>query len=93
MYTYSVLTGVDASPLMTWGSIEGTPMRIESESSGPSFKIPKIPSREKIALKLADEVAKTSRERRKVSSGLTRYIVIQPASGCKLTTTSINCGG
>ncbi len=61
--------GVDSSPLMTWGSIEGTPVRLDSDSiPGPSFKMPKIPTRERIALKLADQVAKTSRERRKHSS-------------------------
>lgn len=71
--------GVDASPLMTWGSVEGTPVRIDSDSinpisGGPSFKIPKIPAREKIALKLADQVAKTSRERRKISSAVVRLV-------------------
>lgn len=58
--------GVDASPLMTWGSIEGTPVKIDS-TPGPSFKMPKIPVREKIGLKLADQVAKASRERKKTS--------------------------
>lgn len=61
---------------MTWGTIEGTPVRIDSDSivGGPTFKIPKIPSREKIALKLADQVAKTSREKRKVSPVITRFV-------------------
>lgn len=58
---------------MTWGSIEGTPIRIDSDSrpftpSGPSFKMPKIPTREKVALRLADQVAKATRERKKAMS-------------------------
>jgi hypothetical protein len=55
---------------MTWGSIEGSPMKIDSDCavSGPSFKMPKIPAREKVALKLADEVAKASRDRKKISA-------------------------
>lgn len=64
--------GVDASPLMTWGSIEGTPMRIESDSrpfsSGPSFKMPKIPAREQVALRLADQLAKATREHKTTSA-------------------------
>ena len=80
-FQYQHYTGVDASPLMTWGSIEGTPVRIDSDSipliaGGPSFKMPKVPTREKIALKLADQVAKTSRERRKKSSAASRFVSI-----------------
>ena len=56
---------------MTWGSIEGTPVKIDS-TPGPSFKMPKIPVREKIGLKLADQVAKASRERKKASSVVAR---------------------
>ena len=44
-------SGVDASPLMTWGTIEGTPFQLETDvipSAGPSFKMPKIPKREEI---------------------------------------------
>lgn len=55
---------------MTWGSIEGTPLRLDSDvfpssAGGPSFKMPKIPTREKLALKLADQVAQASREKKK----------------------------
>ncbi len=60
---------------MTWGSIEGTPLRLESEPSatpGPSFKMPKIPAREKVAMKLADKVAKASRKRKMASSVTSR---------------------
>jgi len=55
---------------MTWGSIEGTPQRLDSDltpSSGPAFKLPKECAREKVALKLADQVAKANRARKKAS--------------------------
>ena len=55
---------------MTWGSIDGTPVKIDSDCAipGPSFKMPKIPVREKVAQKLADQVAKASRDRKKISA-------------------------
>ena len=46
--TPSPAPGVDESPLMTWGEIEGTPFQLESNetplvpSSGPSFKVSMI---------------------------------------------------
>ena len=70
--------GVDASPLMTWGSIEGTPLRLDSDSTpapGPSFKLPKVSSREQVALRLTDHVAKANRARKKASMGA-RYICV-----------------
>ena len=42
-------------------------MKIDSDS-GPSFKMPKIPTRERVAQKLADQVAKASRDRKKISN-------------------------
>lgn len=66
---------MDASPLMTWGSVEGTPQRLDTEvvpPPGPSFKMPKIPAREKMAIKLADEVAKASRQRKKIVAATAR---------------------
>ncbi len=53
---------------MTWGTIEGTPQRLDSDlttTPGPAFKLPKESVREKVALKLADEVVKASRTRKK----------------------------
>ena len=43
--TPSPAPGVDESPLMTWGEIEGTPFQLESNetplvpSNGPTFKV------------------------------------------------------
>lgn len=68
-----IFAGCDASPLMTWGSIEGTPTRIDTDcrpytASGPSFKMPKISTRERIASRLVDQAIKRSRERKKTAS-------------------------
>ena len=69
--------GVDASPLMTWGNIEGTPVKIESNINppvGPSFKMPKVLPREKAALKLADQVAKANKDRKKITMMAARFV-------------------
>ena len=65
--TPSPAPGVDASPLMTWGAIEGTPQHIAAtpSHSGPKFKIHDIQKREQIAISLADKVGKRHREERK----------------------------
>lgn len=60
--------GVDASPLMTWGEIEGTPFHLESDiiaTPGPTFKMPKAPKRDELAHKLADKVTKRQRDKKK----------------------------
>lgn len=65
------LTGVDASPLMTWGSIEGTPFRLDGEDTplnatpGPSFKMPEPKKRETIGHALAERVSRRQREKRR----------------------------
>ncbi|RWS25680.1 protein DGCR14-like protein [Leptotrombidium deliense] len=60
------------SPLMTWGTIEGTPCRLDdtpmrsSMTPGtPQFKIPETPTREKIALSLTDKISKKKQDRKK----------------------------
>ena len=56
---------------MTWGSIEGTPVHLETDvvpGPGPTFKMPDIPRREKLAHRLADKATKTTRERRKAAA-------------------------
>lgn len=68
--TPKIHPGVDASPLMTWGSIEGTPFHLETDVTpmpGPTFKLPKIPRREEIAFKLAEKANKANRERKKAA--------------------------
>lgn len=72
--TPSPAPGADESPFITWGEIEGTPLRLEPEDTpidiggsgdGPQFKIPKPPSRDVKAHSLSREAARKLRERSK----------------------------
>ncbi|KAI4897897.1 hypothetical protein NFI96_023108 [Prochilodus magdalenae] len=63
--------GVSESPLMTWGEIESTPFRLDGSetpiierSHGPSFKIPEPGRRERLGLKMANEVAAKNRAKK-----------------------------
>ena len=64
-------TGVDASPLMTWGSIEGTPFRLDGgdtpvqASPGPAFKMPAPKKRDELARSLVEKVSKKHREKKR----------------------------
>lgn len=69
--------GVTDTPIMTWGEIEGTPFRLDGSDTplpqnpnGQQFKIPSLSAREKIALSLADKVAKKHRKINKINSDL-----------------------
>eukprot|EP01103_Thecamoeba_quadrilineata_P010442 TRINITY_DN2257_c0_g1_i1.p1 TRINITY_DN2257_c0_g1~~TRINITY_DN2257_c0_g1_i1.p1 ORF type:complete len:544 (+),score=133.11 TRINITY_DN2257_c0_g1_i1:190-1632(+) len=49
----------DGSPITTWGRLDGTPQKLMedallSASSGPQFKVPDTPRREKVALTLTE---------------------------------------
>ena len=54
---------------MTWGELEGTPLRIDatpsSSSQGPTFVIPEPPRREQIAHSLAEKASRQHREKRR----------------------------
>ncbi|VDK80596.1 unnamed protein product [Litomosoides sigmodontis] len=70
--TPSPAPGVEESPFMTWGEIEGTPFRLDASdmavpTSAPAFKIPEIPIREKIAQSITETVAKRYHDKRKVA--------------------------
>lgn len=49
----SPIPGVDASPLMTWGEVEGTPFQLDGSQTpllkkhtpGPTYRMPKLPNR------------------------------------------------
>ncbi|MCI4388434.1 hypothetical protein PGIGA_G00085960 [Pangasianodon gigas] len=63
--------GVCESPLMTWGEIEDTPFRLDGSdtplierSHGPAFKIPEPGRRERLGLKMANEVAAKNRAKK-----------------------------
>lgn len=73
--TPSPAPGVDESPFITWGEIEGTPLRLETEDTpidiggngdGPHFKIPSAPSRDVKAHELSREASRKLRERSKM---------------------------
>ncbi|KAK4363189.1 hypothetical protein RND71_018430 [Anisodus tanguticus] len=73
--TPSPAPGVDESPFITWGEIEGTPLRLEQEDTpidiggngeGPQYKIPMPPSRYVKAHSLSREAARKLRERSKM---------------------------
>lgn len=63
---------------MTWGEIEGTPFRLDGgdtpflDTPGPSFKIPDLPKREKLALELAEKVSQKHRELKKKAMQVAR---------------------
>ncbi|KAJ8899165.1 hypothetical protein K2173_011952 [Erythroxylum novogranatense] len=70
--TPSPAPGVDQSPFITWGEIEGTPLRLDPEDTpidiggsgdGPHFKIPNPPARDVKAHSLSREAARKLRER------------------------------
>eukprot|EP00741_Cyanophora_paradoxa_P004252 tig00000789_g4128.t1 len=67
--TPDIRPGVDASPLMTWGNIESTPLLLDpSETpfhslSGPSFKFPEKLSREVAAEQMHEEVSRKAKQK------------------------------
>ncbi|KAG0498194.1 hypothetical protein HPP92_002885 [Vanilla planifolia] len=73
--TPSPAPGVDESPFMTWGDIEGTPLRLDLEdtpvgnggsSDGPHFSIPLPPSRDVKAHSLSRDAARRLRQTSKI---------------------------
>lgn len=71
--TPSPAPGADESPFMTWGEIEGTPLRLDLDdgtlgtpgsADGPQFKIPLPPARDVKAHLLSREAARKIKERR-----------------------------
>ncbi|CAN0927235.1 Splicing factor ESS-2 homolog [Linum grandiflorum] len=73
--TPSPAPGVDSSPFITWGEIEGTPMRLEMEDtpidiggSGErtNFRIADPPARDEMAHSLSRDAARKLRDRSKL---------------------------
>ncbi|KAJ4770140.1 Protein DGCR14 [Rhynchospora pubera] len=71
--TPSPAPGVDESPFMTWGEIDGTPLRLDLDddalgtpgsANGPQFKIPMPAARDVKAHLLSREAARKIKERR-----------------------------
>lgn len=85
--TPSYTPGVEESPFMTWGDIDGTPLRLETEDTpvgiggsgdGPQFKIPAPPSRDARAQRLSRDAARNLREKSRLHQG---YLTPSPARG------------
>lgn len=73
--TPSPAPGADESPFITWGEIEGTPLRLETEDTpidiggsgdGPHFKIPSAPTRDVMAHELSREASRKLKEKSKM---------------------------
>ena len=73
--TPSPAPGADESPFMTWGEIDGTPLRLDLDdtsaeiggsANGPRFSIPLPPSRDVRAHSLSREAARNLREKSKM---------------------------
>jgi protein DGCR14 len=77
--------GIDSTPLMTWGEIEGTPFRLDGgdtplpRSQGPSFKMAEPPRREQIALALAEKVGEKNRDRKQKAIDAARRQFASPS--------------
>lgn len=70
--TPSPAPGLDESPFITWGEIEGTPMRLDPEDTpidiggsadGPHYNIPSAPARDVRAHSLSRDASRKLRER------------------------------
>lgn len=56
--------------MMTWGTVEGTPLHISTDitpTPGPVFKIPKTPRRDALAHQLAEKASKSLREKKRIA--------------------------
>ena len=71
---------------MTWGTIEGTPFHLDTDvtpHSGPTFKMPKTPKREEVAMKLAEKASKANKERKKAAAMAARLVETEIALVCE----------
>ncbi len=62
--------GVEESPFLTWGEIEGTPFRLDAGDTpvpstvGSPFRMMESSKRERIAFELAEKVSKNYRDKK-----------------------------
>lgn len=83
--TPSPCPGVEESPLMTWGEIEGTPFRLDGGDTplrpalpGPSFRIAEASRRETIGLKLAEKAGERMRGQKAKAMAAARRNIASP---------------
>jgi protein DGCR14 len=67
--TPTIVPGVDIVPMMTWGTIESTPLRLDrsetpSMDGGPVFRMQPTPQRELLGMQLSEKASQTYRKRR-----------------------------
>jgi len=88
--TPSPMPGVNSTPLMTWGQIDGTPAPLSDGDETPSvcasprtphFIIPNVPERDQIAQDLVDRISKRNRERKKAQSQYFQSSPLMSTSG------------
>lgn len=84
--TPSINPGVDASPLMTWGEIDGTPFRLDGSDTpiinrtpGPSFKIPDVPLRDRCLHELTEKVSRAHRAKKEEALKRVRSTFASPS--------------
>ncbi|GBC07504.1 hypothetical protein RclHR1_00750038 [Rhizophagus clarus] len=71
---------VDSSELMTWGTIEGTPLLIGGETPGRSFQLPPTPRREIIGMNLSNNASRNIRKRNLSMKSPNPYVTQSPLS-------------
>ena len=77
--------GVDASPIVTWGDIQATPMRIEAEDLPPGggagqFRMHAPREREAQGHRLANKASASLRRRNQTAGGVTPSLAGTPAA-------------
>lgn len=83
--TPSPAPGVNETPLLTWGEIEGTPFLLDGSDTplprnpgGPQFRIPEPRSRERLAHSLADGAARRSAAQKNAALDRARSSLLSP---------------
>eukprot|EP00057_Strongylocentrotus_purpuratus_P019761 XP_011674235.1 PREDICTED: protein DGCR14 isoform X1 [Strongylocentrotus purpuratus] len=83
--TPSPAPGVNESPMMTWGEIEGSPFRLDGGDTpvqivrGPQFKMPGVPRKEKLGLSLVDKVTKKNRAKKEEALKRVTKNIVSPS--------------
>lgn len=84
----SPVPGVDASPLMTWGEVEGTPCQLDGSQTpllkkhtpGPSYRIPQLPSRDRIGHRLSEQASQKHRNKKMKAVMAAKQCLTSPLS-------------
>ncbi|XP_068224279.1 splicing factor ESS-2 homolog [Palaemon carinicauda] len=84
----SPVPGVDASPFMTWGEVDGTPIQLDGNQTpllkrhtpGPSYRIPKVPNRDRLGHMLAEQVSLRHRNKKSKAVSAAQSSLASPLS-------------